>query len=192
MKTTPDIGQKTALYPDISIVRIARQFFDASPEEKDSVMKAYHAYHAPHFRSDPNTHNFPSSLRSCKCFWCGRTRENVRWDDLPAECQKRPFNVGIGIGDVLESEEQKAHEVYETAKVNVPRLIKKMGMGGATLAVLHHTHGYDPETVTGVVDVPLGMMAAYNDSMETERSRSRKAIVREVISCVFDNLPQSV
>ena len=118
------------------------------------------------------------------CFWCGRTRENVRWDDLPAECQSRPSDAELGISESLESEEKKAHAIHEKAKVHVPRLVTKMGMSGETLATLHHTHGYDPETVSGVVDVPPEIMEAYNASMETERSRSRDAIVREVISCV--------
>lgn len=55
-------------------------------------------------------------------------------------------------------------------------------MSGETLAVLHHTHGYDPETVDGVVSVPPQIMADYHTAMETERDRSRAAIVREVVT----------
>jgi hypothetical protein len=170
-----------------SLKEIAAEYFADHPEEKDGVMKVYHAYHVAHFRLDGGAHNFLSSSRTCECFWCGRTRQDVRWDDLPPECQNRPSDADLGIGEVLESEEKKAHAIYEKAKVHVPRLVKKMGMSGETLATLHHTHGYDPETVSGVVEVPPEVMTAYNASMETERDRSRKAIVREVISCVFDD-----
>jgi hypothetical protein len=55
-------------------------------------------------------------------------------------------------------------------------------MSGETLAILHHTHGYDPETVDGVVPVPPQIMTDYYTAMETERDRSRAAIVREVIT----------
>ena len=56
-----------------------------------------------------------------------------------------------------------------------------MGMSGETLASLHHTYGYDPETVSGIVEVPAEIMDEYNTRMETERSRSRSAIVRTVL-----------
>ena len=165
---------------------LAIGYFEEHPETKDGVTKAFHAYHVPHFRFHSAAHNFLSSSRTCECFWCGRTRENVRWDDLPAECQKRPSSADIEIPDVLESEEKTAHALFEKAKTHVPKLVRKLGMSGATLAILHHTHGYDPETVAGVVDVPAEVMAGYHHEMETERCRSRKAIVREVISCVFE------
>lgn len=168
---------------------IARKFFEDNPEEKDGVMKAYHAYHVHHFRLDGGAHNFHSSSPTCECFWCGRTRRDVRWDDLPPECQARPSDADIGIAEVLENEEAKAHAIYEKAKTHVPRLVRKMGMSGETLATLHQTYGYDPETVSGVVDVPPEILAAYHASMEVERDRSRKAIVRKVISCVFDDSP---
>lgn len=166
---------------------IVEQYFKEHPEAKDGVMKAFYAYHEEDYLNNPKVHYFPSLLKASKCHFCGRRREDVRWDDLPPQCQKRPLNAFPDIGETLDGEETRANALYEKAKLHVPRLVKKMGMSGGTLATLHHTHGYDPETVGGVVDVPPEMMTAYNASMETERDRSRKAIVREVISCVFDD-----
>jgi len=143
-------------------------------------MKAFHAYHVPHFRCDPKAHNFTSSLRESACRWCGRTREQVRWDDLPAECAKRQPSPEIE--DVIIGEERKAFDLFARAEKEVPKLVAKLGMSGESLAALHHTHGYDPETVTGIVDVPPQMLADYHAAMQSERVRSRAAQSKEAIT----------
>ena len=151
-------------------------------------MKAYHAYNVPHFRCDPKAHNFGSSLRESACRWCGRTREQVRWDELPPECAKRPPVPGIE--DVILGEERKAFALLARAEKDVPKLVARLGMNGETLAGLHHTHGYDPETVTMALEVPHSELAMkikalrpdYEAAMETERARSRAAQVKEVIT----------
>jgi alanyl-tRNA synthetase len=104
----------------------------------------------------------------------------VRWDDLPPQCQKRPELPDIA--DTIQGEEEKAFALLDKATREVPKIVAKRGMSGETLAVLHHTHGYDPETVDGVVSVPPQIMADYYTAMETERDRSRAAIVREVVT----------
>ena len=156
-----------------------RSYFDAHPEAKDGVMKAYYAYHAGHFQCDPKGHNFASGSRESKCQWCQRSREMVRHDDLPPECQKRPASADVA--NVILGEEQKAFALLAKAERIVPQIVKKAGMSGETLAVLHHTHGYDPETVSGVVDVPPAMIAEYHKAMMREQSRSRAAIKREIV-----------
>ena len=160
--------------------QIALEYFRENPEARDGVMKAYHAYNVPHFRCDPKAHNFPTALRESACVWCGRTREQVRWDELPPECAKRPPVPEIE--DVILGEERKAFALLARAEKDVPKLVVKLGMNGETLAVLHHTHGYDPETVASIVDVPPQMLADYHAAMETERARSRAAQVKEVIT----------
>lgn len=79
-------------------------------------------------------------------------------------------------------EERKAFALLARAENDVPKLVAKLGMNGETLAVLHHTHGYDPETVASIVDVPPQMLADYHAAMATERARSRTAQVKEVIT----------
>lgn len=165
-------------------LQIAHEYFAAHPEERDGVMKAYYAYNVPHFRDDPMAHNFPSSLRESRCVWCNRSRESVRWDEHPPECAARPQMPEIA--DVILGEEQKALALLKRAERDVPRLITKMGMSGETLAVLHHTHGYDAETVAGVLDVPPQMLADYRDAMEAERARSRGAQVKELVAVTID------
>src|ERR1035438_5779503 len=70
--------------------QIAHGYFAAHPEARDEVMKAYYAYNVPHFRLDSKAHNFLTAMRESACHWCGRTREQVRWDGQPPECAKRP------------------------------------------------------------------------------------------------------
>ena len=162
--------------------QIVNEYFNAHPEEKDGVLKAWYAYHAPHFRVmlDLPLHNFTSSQRFSKCMWCGRSREMVRHDEESGQCSKRPEIREIK--EVLHDECVKANALYELAKTEVPKLIRKMGMTGETVAILHHTYGYDPETVAGIVDVPPQVMADYHTEMEVERNRSRNAQVKQVIT----------
>jgi len=152
---------------------IAHKYFQEHPEAKGGVMKAYYAYHAPHFRLEPKGHNFNSGSPTSKCAWCGRSREMVRHDDLPPECQKRPEM--LDVADVLRSEEEKAFALLAKAESDVPKLVAKMGMSGEALAVLHHTYGHDPEIVAALVDVPQQMLEDYHIAMATEKDRSRAA-----------------
>lgn len=55
-------------------------------------------------------------------------------------------------------------------------------MSGKTLAVLHHTHGYDPEIVESIVTIPPQIMSEYHQAMEKERERSRKSLNREIVA----------
>lgn len=158
------------------------KYFEEHPDAKDGVMKAWYAYHAPHFRLMPELplHNFTSGARESRCVWCGRSRELVRHDDSPAPCGQRP--VMPEIKDVLRDEEELAFALADRAKSDVPKILAKLGMSGETLAILHHTYGHDPETVATVVDVPPTMMAGYHAAMEAERLRSRAAHVKDVVS----------
>ena len=159
---------------------IVTSYFQSHPEARDGVMKAWYAYHAPHFRCDPSSHNFSSALRESRCAWCGRSREDVRWDNLPSECQKRPQIAEID--DTIFDEEKKAFALFGRADVEVPKLVEKFGLSGSTLATLHHTHGFDPETVAGIVDVPKQMIEDYHTAMEKERELSRSSQVKKLIS----------
>jgi len=164
---------------------IAVQYFKDNISARDDVLKAYFAYHTQHIRDNPFAHNFTGAYKDCECQWCGRTRELVRWDDLPPQCQDRPELTDIA--DTIQREEERALALYEKAKQNVPKLVARMGMNGNTLSVLYHTHGYDPETVSSIIDVPPQMMVDFHAAMESEKNRSRAAIVRKVITVKTEN-----
>lgn len=176
------------LNPDGSINPVKLKvegYFKEHPDAKDEVMKAHFAYHTQHIRDNPGVHNFAGPWRDCECQWCGRSREMVRWDDFPPQCQHRPKLPDIA--ETIRGEEEKAFALLEKAGKEVTLLVAKLGgMSGETLAVLHHTHGYDPETVDGIVDVPSSIIADYNAAIERERERSREAIVRKVVAVVAE------
>ena len=149
-------------------------------------MKAAYAYHE--LPADNLCHFFNGHHRENICVNCGRSREDVRWDDLDYHCEKHnpdiynPLKLSFDDRDkvkcCIHGEELRFTALLERATSDVPRLITKMGMSGDTLAVLHHTHGYDPETVDSVVNVPPDMMHNYYEKMEIERERSRSATVK--------------
>lgn len=161
---------------------IARQYFEEHPEEKDGVLKAWYAFHAPHWRVMPDMplHNFTSSQRWSKCINCGRSREEVRYDELSPRCLQhvKPMD----IAEVLADEARSFLALLERAKTFVPKFIEKNKLNGETLAILHHTYGCDPETVASVCNVEIkSFMADYEQSMEEERARSRACQKKEII-----------
>jgi hypothetical protein len=151
------------------------EYFRVNPAARDSVMKAYYAYHAPHFRLEPKGHNFLNGSRESKCSWCGRSRELVRHDDLPAECQKRPEMPNVT--DAIRSEEEKAYALLAKAERDAKKVVAKMGMNGETLAVLHHTYGHEPESILTAIEL-APLRPAYEAAMEKEKARSRGAQVK--------------
>lgn len=157
-------------------------YFRDHPDARDGVLKAYYAYHAPHFRCEPTLplHNFTNAARWSRCAWCGRSREEVRHDDQPAHCTRRPDLPTVT--DVLRGEEVRALAMTERAARDVPAVLRKLGMTGEALAVLHHTYGHDPETVATIATVPQQLLADYHAAMDAERERSKAAHVRERVT----------
>lgn len=151
-------------------------------ESRDSLAKAYFAFHTHSFREHPNAHNFSNTSRQSKCFWCSRTREEVRYDSLKGECTKRPPDADVNIADVILGEEQRFWTLIRRAETDVPKLVTKMGLSGETLAILHHTYGYDPECVGSVMEVPELLIKDYNYAMDRERALSKSAHVKEIIT----------
>ena len=149
------------------------QYFADHPEARNDVTKAWYAYLAPHFLLTADGHNFTSTLRESRCVWCGRSREMVRWDDLPPACHLRPPIPGIA--DCIKCEESVAFRLIDKAADFVGSYIAANGLSGATLAKLHHTHGYDPETVAAFFPINHEQMSDYQSEMEMERAKSRGA-----------------
>ena len=150
----------------------AKDYFSANPEKMAGVKKATYAYTDKHHRLVPGGHYFTrADDRNEPCQWCGRARWQVRWDDLPAECSARPELRSIK--SVLIKEELLYERLLESAKTKVPSLIAKLGMSGATMAFLHHTHGFDPEIVASLTEVDRETMLDYEKHMDNERRRSR-------------------
>ncbi len=160
-------------------VTTAQEWLKERPAYMEEWRKCLFAYHAGHFQQTPGSHNFTSGDRQSVCLWCGRTRELVRWDDSTPECASRPEIHDTA--SVIHGEEARYFALLERAKLEVPAIVARMGMAGSTLAFLHGTHGYDPETVAGVVEVPAGVIREYEEAREVDRELSRRATVRELV-----------
>lgn len=147
------------------------KYFTDHPEALDAVRKAYYAYHAPHPRLDSKAHFFDSDSRKSRCVWCDRSREQVRWDEFQPECSSRqhlPY-----IKETILTEENMFHALIEKGKDFIPKYIDKHGMSGQSLAILHHTHGYDPETVISVMEFDeREHLPGYEAAMAEHRRKS--------------------
>jgi alanyl-tRNA synthetase len=84
------------------------------------------------------------------------------------------------VGVIME-EERKAFHLLQSAPLQVHRVISRVGVTGESLAILHHTHGYDPETVACIIDVPGDCITEYHAAMDAERERSRDSLKREQV-----------
>lgn len=78
-------------------------------------------------------------------------------------------------------EERKAFCLLQSAPLQVHRVTSKHGVTGESLAILHHTHGYDPETVACIIDIPEDCITQYHIAMDVERERSRDSLKREQV-----------
>lgn len=58
---------------------------------------------------------------------------------------------------------------------------------GHKIAVLHHTHGCDPETLCWILgsEMPCQLRKEYELEMEKERSRSRDSQVKQIVSAAL-------
>lgn len=159
----------------INVKEIARSYFENNPDKKDGVMKAYYAYHAE--EHEDGAHKFRWEQ---KCLFCGRTPQMTRHDNLPGECQKRPRQ--LDVESIISGEEDKYQQLLSKAEKEIPKIIKKLGqLSGKTLAILHHTHGYDPEVVADIIETPSHLLKDYYAEMEKEKFISRAKATKTII-----------
>jgi len=127
---------------------IVNSYLVGHPEAKDEIRHAMFAYNTEHFSQCPGAHHFATSFhvhenRQEECFWCKRTREQIRWSDLPPECAARPESADESIKSIIDKEIALFSKVLERAKKIALSLDIKT-ITGEDLARLHHTHGVDP------------------------------------------------
>lgn len=151
------------------------EWFQAHPEHMDGLERAYFAYQTGwnNRLRVHGEHDFagPMDERTSKCRACGRTREMVRWGDEDPRCASAATVEQVE--GVILGEERKYIALLEWAKTEVPRLISKMGLSGKTLAILHHTHGFEIDIVGDYVELTDELVEAYHTEMEAERTISR-------------------
>ncbi len=160
-----------------------KTYFREHPEKEDDVMKATYAFQISHFREIETAHNFTSTLRSSECIWCQRSREEVRYDHLPPQCQKRPTNIP-SIEVAIRNEELKFFSLQEKSKTIIETYIRKNGLTGEGLSVLHHTYGYEPEVVGSFFEITPTLYLEYERYMDEECSRSKTAHKKEIVTVI--------
>jgi len=123
---------------------LVRNFFLNNPAARDEVIKAVFAYHYVHFSEHPAAHNFTNGSRYCACRWCGRTRELVRWDDLPPTCSNRPKSQPIE--QTIFDEEARSFALIKEAGPKVQKAVRRFGsLNAECVKFLWETHGIDKE-----------------------------------------------
>lgn len=140
-----------------------------------------HFFEASHFEKDPRVCS--PVFRADKCKWCGRTREEVRYDALPYYCEKVP-DVIEHIKDTLFAEEEKTFKLIARAEKEVPKILQKMGMSGKTLMYMHETHGFVIEIVEALMDISKEVKAEYEIEYELAQNKSRadRQIKKKVVN----------
>lgn len=163
---------------------IVQSYVRTHPECHGGIARATFAYHRNH--REKNAHYFAGSWREAECRWCGRSREQVRWDDSPPECAARPEWADQSIESVVAREEVLFAKVLERAKVLAVELDISQ-LTGASLATLHHTHGIDPSMLEcALMELGRGSLpqnlhdeyqAAYEEHRETGKRGQKRVVV---------------
>lgn len=114
---------------------VALNYFTKYPEARNDVLKAYYAWHTGHYRLHLGAHNFTNGARYCACVACGRTREQVRYDDLPAQCENY---TSLNIEAIILHEEERAHALQK----RIPHILARLSPEQRTnYEFLHSTFG---------------------------------------------------
>lgn len=162
------------------------KYFKGKPAA-DDIEKATFAYHwtqvdhlnGHHWPSGHYDHksgrDMPDHIRFEKCHICGRTRHDVRWDDLPAHCS----NVGRPtIAEVLHSEEEHFLNMLDRAEHKIPDILAKRFKGELTaeaLFFLQSSVGYPPDVIAMFADQNLEpLMPEFEKLMEVHQGKSGK------------------
>ncbi len=185
-----------------------KEIFDKWFRDKDAfddLEKAQFAYHED-LTTHQNGHHWPSGLFSHKvkvftegegwgnafpempdrirfehCIRCGRTRNDVRWDSLPAACAS-----SIGwptISDTLLKEEDAFYTLLNSAEAKIPQILAKKFNSELTaeaLFYLQSTTGYPPDIVACFVEQDLEpLMQEYDRLQEEHKAKSGKFKMKE-------------
>lgn len=181
---------------DKKLKSIVKSYFELNPDKFEEVKKATYAWHNPNLpfghaflNEKPDPHRLSRSpeifnsteCRDAKCSKCGRTREQVRYDDLPAKCSVENEEMGEKIKTILRKESEGFIKLLSRAEKEAPKYIQKLGLSGKTLAYLHTTHGFPPESCVESW-IFKAYEAEYEQEMEKERALSRSKQVKKVIT----------
>lgn len=108
--------------------------------------KEFHAYRTS-WQENIRAHKFLGKWSSSACEWCGRTRGEVRFDNLPPHCLERPERMP------LTPMNEDAWRVLDRACKIVLPILRKRELTPQLLVVLHRTLGFPMEVVATITPV---------------------------------------
>jgi hypothetical protein len=157
--------------------QLALDYISDNPNAKDEINKAGYAFHCDDWWNINDAHRFTNGSRSSSCIWCKRTRDKVRYDSLPAHCLHRPSEIKP-IASVIFDGEQRAHDLLNKSSQIIEKVIKKHGVSGKSLFILHGTYGIDAETTASVIDIPDNILNEFHqvllDQQKSDRLKTKE------------------
>lgn len=170
------------------------KYFKDKPAE-DDIRKATYAYHKdyrdyrtgehefrlPKFDIKTNpTADMSEEFKNDTCRHCGRSRSDVRWDDLPAHChgQARAGLAAGRISEVIHAEEKLFYEALRKGEQKIPEILNRHFNGelsAKALFLLETSHGYHHEVVSAILGADLrGYMEEFDRLLAEHRLKSGK------------------
>lgn len=172
---------KEIIVKELSI-EFLKDWFNKNPQYKNDVNKAHYAYFInwpeKHAHRYNGTVGYEDRYNE-RCYICGRSRFDVRWDDRPGECEFYSYKNPEEVANILYDEEIKfAHKIKSLENI-VPSVIEKKGLSGSTLAFLHHTYGGDIDIVQGIIgEIPLSVIKEYNIEIEKHNETGKQGFFK--------------
>ena len=164
------------------IHKIFDKYFVGQPA-MDDLVKATYAYHTT-WRQGIDVHSFTDKVvgfatetfSNEKCKWCGRSRRDVRWDSLPAQCGARPTTANQGIADVIHDEEKRMYALLDAGPEKLQSVLSQKFGGSLSSAALFHFQtslGYEPDIVSTLLDLDIeNLMPGYDELMALHKTKS--------------------
>src|SRR3990167_8130473 len=165
-----------------SLRQIASEYFDSHPEAKmDATRKGMTM-----LRSElQDSHHYEHKNGKTKCWICGDDWYSNNPKRCPGFQHTGAEDMPAKINRVLVDE----YWLYMKTIAKYERMVRSehkdwLKLTGEKIAVLHHTHGCGVEELEWILDssIPRQLRMDYESVMETERSRSRSAQVKQVIA----------
>lgn len=157
--------------------QIVKEFLLKNPNERHHVKRASYAYHDG--ATLPKMHRFLNSTREAPCHKCGRSREEVRWDDLPPECAGAELR---SISNIIKEEELRFEKVINRTKNFI-----QGSLNGDSLCHIHNTFGITKEMINDALSYegrqPLSaaVLKDYETCYEEHKNTGLKGLKKEVV-----------
>jgi hypothetical protein len=124
---------------------------------------------------DPTHNSFydDTAFKAEECYWCGRSRSDVRWSDESPECSAHP---NLDVVKTIYDEEVKTYALLNSGEELIPKILDSKFDGklsSEALIFLQTTHGFSPDIVSTILDIDVEQyMNKYEELMNIHKSKS--------------------